>query len=105
MRPITVGLAVCTVLVALDALAQGPPTVEVEVTNFPDPQNVVVTNEVPVVVVDLPRFQLVGFSAATRPANTGLFPLSQACSSEFEGSRICMSEEVIETAAIPMGLE
>ena len=50
------------------------------------------------------RFQLVGFTAATLPADRGLFGFTRACQAEFPGSRFCTLEEVGTTTTIPPGL-
>ncbi len=49
--------------------------------------------------------QLVGFTEAQHPGDVRLFGLTRACQAEFPGSRLCSSVEVMETAAIPDGLE
>jgi hypothetical protein len=49
--------------------------------------------------------QLVGFSKAQHPGDVRLFGLTRACQAEFPGSRLCSSVEVMETTAIPDGLE
>ncbi len=115
-------LAACALpIVALAASAQPPK--DVNVLNFPDPQNVTgsveVTNDATnpveisgeVAVTSLPtaspqvRFQLVGFTTAQPVCSNGLFPLTQACQSEFGGDvRMCTSVEVMETTSIPSGL-
>ncbi len=97
------------------AMAQAPK--QVEVTNFPNPQNVAGSVEVsnlPAVqdvnVVggasgDCPApFQLVGFTAATFTGGQGVLGFSRACQVEFLGSRMCTSTEVMETTTIPSGL-
>ncbi len=117
MRLPSVALLIALV-VPLSATAQ--PTKQVEVTNFPDPQNVVGTVEItndetnPVEVVgevevtNLPtaagRFQLVGFTSATYLGNVGLFAFTRGCGAEFPSSRMCRSEEILETVAIPTDL-
>ncbi len=116
MRLPSVALLIALV-VPLSATAQ--PTKQVEVTNFPDPQTVTgvveVTNDAtnPVVVVGEvevtnlpaasapPRFQLVGFTAATFTGDVGLFGLTLGCQEEFAKSRLCVSEEVMETVTVP----
>jgi len=50
-------------------------------------------------------YQLVGFTKAQHPGDVRLFGLTRACQAEFSGSRLCSSVEVMETAAIPDGLE
>ncbi len=49
--------------------------------------------------------RLVGFTEAQQPGNVRLFGLTQACQAEFPGSRVCASVEVLQTTAIPSGLE
>ena len=49
--------------------------------------------------------QLVGFTEAQQPGDVRLFGLTRACQAEFPGSRLCSSLEVLETTAIPSGLE
>ena len=89
---------------------------QVEVTNFPDPQNVTGAVEVlnlPAVqdvnVVNAPpaptacasRFQLVGFTSATYTGDTGVLGFTRGCQAEFGLSRMCTSEEVVETVDVP----
>ena len=50
-------------------------------------------------------YQLVGFTKAQHPGDVRLFGLTRACQAEFPGSRLCSSVEVMETTAIPDGLE
>jgi hypothetical protein len=52
----------------------------------------------------LPRFQLVGFTAATLSGQSGVLALTLACQVEFPGSRMCASGEVIKTVSIPENL-
>ncbi|MCK5364515.1 MAG: hypothetical protein KAR22_16180, partial [Gammaproteobacteria bacterium] len=92
------------------------PVKRVEVVNLPDPQNVTGSVEVtnlPAVqdvnVTNAPagppsRFQLVGFTTAALPGDSGLFAFTLACQAEFFGSRICTSREVFETVDVPTGL-
>jgi hypothetical protein len=101
---------------------------EVEIINFPDPQNVTgsvtVANEPltvqsgvdpvevsgQVAVTNLPaceapsRFQLVGFTSATFDGGAGIFGFTKACQVEFPGSRMCTSVEAMETVVIPLEL-
>ncbi len=49
--------------------------------------------------------QLVGFTEAQHPGNVRMFGLTRACQAEFPGSRLCSSVEVLQTTAIPSGLE
>jgi hypothetical protein len=79
---------------------------QVEVINFPDPQNV--TGQVE--VTNLPtceapaRFQLVGFSSETFTGGQGVLGFTAACGAEFPGSRMCTSVEAMETVRVPSGL-
>jgi hypothetical protein len=113
----SVVVALVATLFAVQAAAQ---TVkQVEVANFPDPQNVVGQVE----VTNLPapptvgRFQLVGFTTDTVsrstvfpstqfpvPTGHGIFAATTVCQSEFPESRICSKNEVLLTTAIPSGL-
>jgi hypothetical protein len=47
----------------------------------------------------------VGFTEAEQPGNVRMFGLTRACQAEFPGSRVCSSQEVLQTTAIPNGLE
>jgi hypothetical protein len=111
-------------LVASPAWAQSK-TQNVAVTNFPSTQNVsgtVSVSNLPqtqqvggeVAVSNLPAVQdvnvvsgctggttqFLGFTAAqVGPAQNGLFPMKQACASEFTGSHICASEEIIRSSS------
>ena len=114
-------IALALVLIAIppyQAFAESP-SKEVEVLNFPDPQNVVgsveVTNDaanpVAVEVVNPPpasppvRWQLVGFTTATYTgAMGGHFGVTRKCQLEFPNSRMCSLEEVAITTTIPDGL-
>ena len=42
-----------------------------------------------------------GFTAATPPADIGLFGLTQACQAEFPGSRFCTLPDIFNTTTIP----
>jgi hypothetical protein len=133
MRLVPLALVLLAVLAFQDHATAEPPTRQVEVVNFPDPQNVTgavavtnfpdpqsvtgtveVTNDaataVPVEVVNLPpvpgaqpRMQLVGFTIAALPANTGVLGFTVACQDEYPGSRMCNSVEVMETITVPRG--
>ena len=48
--------------------------------------------------------QLVGFTDATFPADTGVLGFTLACQAEFAGSRMCTSNEAMNTLAVPSGL-
>ena len=89
----------------------------VNVQNFPDPQAVTGTVEVgnlpavqevtgTVAVSNLPptrqpRMQLVGFSNDTLDAGAGVLSFTLACQRVFPNSRMCSTEEVMETVQIP----
>ena len=47
------------------------------------------------------QFQLVGFSTQTVNGNAGIFQMTEACQQNFEASRACTSEEVMNTVEIP----
>ncbi len=47
------------------------------------------------------RFQLVGFTAATLPGDSGLFGFTRACQAEFPGSRFCTLPDIFNTTTIP----
>lgn len=47
------------------------------------------------------QFQLVGFSSQTVNGNAGVFRMTSACQQSFEASRMCTSEEVMNTVTIP----
>ena len=52
------------------------------------------------------RFQLVGFtSSSALPADTGVLGFTLECQKEFPESRMCTSEEVMETTAVPSSLQ
>jgi hypothetical protein len=101
-------LAVLTVLVFVFGLlavqASARTVKQVEVTNFPDLQNVVGQVE----VTNLPTpptvgwFQLVGFTVATFMGDQGVFGFTRACQGEFSGSRMCTSVEVMRTVSPPV---
>ena len=108
-------LVVVAALLPVTAQAQ-PPGLAVIVTN--EPLAVEVTNDAAnpveitgeVEVTKLPptsapaRFQLVGFTTAALPGDSGLFAFTLACQAEFLGSRFCTSREVVETVDVPTGL-
>lgn len=50
------------------------------------------------------RFQLVGFTAQGFIGDTGGLGFTLACQAEFPGSRMCTSEEVLNTVSLPAGL-
>lgn len=47
------------------------------------------------------RFQLVGFTSTTYTGDTGVLGFTLACQAEFPGSRMCTTEEVMETTLVP----
>jgi hypothetical protein len=47
------------------------------------------------------QFQLVGFSSSSMKGSSGIFRMTEACQVDFEASRICTSEEVMNTVTIP----
>ena len=51
-----------------------------------------------------PRFELVGFTAATFQGDTGVFGFTLGCQAEFPDSRMCTSKEAIETVNVPNDL-
>jgi hypothetical protein len=118
----TVPLTILAVLLAAPAETCAQPFAkQVEVTNFPDPQNVTGAVEVTnlpdvqevvgsVEVTNLPaasapaRFQLVGFTNETFDGATGVLGFTLACQQEFPNSRFCTTEEVMSTVSVPVGL-
>ena len=91
---------------------QVPPIRQVEVVNFPNPQAVTGTvdlgNLPAVLQVEVvnplgasPRFQLVGFTAATVIGNVGTFGMTTTCQTEFAGSRMCGLGEALKTTNVP----
>jgi hypothetical protein len=125
MRLAALALVTLTALAFQNHAAAEPPTRQVEVTNFPDPQHVVGAVEVTnlpatqdVAVTNLPAvqdvnvvseslataIQLVGFTSAAFTADVGVFGFTLACQAELSGSRMCTSKEVVETTDIPSGL-
>ena len=78
-------------------------TGSVEVTNLPAVQDVNVTNAPP---GPPSRFQLVGFTTATFTGDSGgVLAFTLACQAEFTAdSRMCMSQEILETVDVPTGL-
>jgi hypothetical protein len=49
-------------------------------------------------------FQLVGFTAATFNGRTGTLGFTLACQQEFPLSRMCTSEEIVNTQTVPTSL-
>jgi len=99
--------------------AHGPPVTEVEVVNEPLGITGVVDVNQPVEItgavevtnlpenepMDVPRFQLVGFTSQTYDGNLGsAFGFTQKCQVEFPGSRWCSFDEARQTTSIPEGL-
>ena len=51
------------------------------------------------------RFALVGFTANTFPSDTGVLGFTLACQSDFDAAtRMCTSDEVMETVVVPTSL-
>ena len=51
-----------------------------------------------------PRFQLVGFSSSQLTGESGVLAFTLACRQDFPESRICDTEEVVRTVAVPADL-
>jgi hypothetical protein len=51
-----------------------------------------------------PRFQLIGFTSTLHLGDTGVLGFTLACQAEFPGSRMCTSQEVMETTSLPESL-
>ena len=106
MRLLLAALTVVSALFVSSLAATAQPIKQVEVTNFPDPQNVTGSVE----VTNFPaaptpsRFQLVGFTSDTFTGDTGVLGFTLACQQVFDGSRMCMSTEVMETVTVPASL-
>jgi hypothetical protein len=47
------------------------------------------------------RFQLVGFTSASFDGNEGVLGFTAACQAEFRASRMCSSQEVLESVSLP----
>ncbi len=47
------------------------------------------------------QFQMMGFSNQTVNGNAGVFGMTEACQASFPASRMCTSEEVMNTVTIP----
>lgn len=45
--------------------------------------------------------QLVGFTTATTAGDVGIKALTEMCSTDFPGSRMCTSQEIVETTSFP----
>lgn len=112
------GIAVLLTAVAWAEEPDGPDlsVQAVKVVNFPNPQRVAGTVNVgnlpetlnvagTVSVDNFPspstRFTLVGFTAATFRGDGGVFGFTQACQTEFAGSRMCTLEEALRTVDLP----
>ena len=121
MRLLLAALAVVTALVAYSVPATAQPIKQVEVVNFPDPQNVtgaVAVTNIPdpqnvtgfVEVTNFPapatpsRFQLVGFSSTPVTGGTGVLGMTSECQNDFPARRMCTSIEVMETVNAPASL-
>lgn len=50
------------------------------------------------------RVQLVGFTGTQHLGDTGVLGFTLACQAEFPGSRMCTSQEVMETTIVPISL-
>ena len=88
MRLLTVlALAAVAALLAsqLQATAASP-TKAVEVSNFPDPQNVVGAVEVTNLPGPPPRFQLVGFTATGLTGDAGVLGFTLECRRSLPGA-------------------
>ena len=103
MRLLLAALAAVSALFAYSLAANAQPVKQVEVTDFPDPQNVVGFVE----VTNFPapatpsRFQLVGFSSTPVTGGTGVLAMTAECQNNFSGSRMCTTLEVAETVVLP----
>jgi hypothetical protein len=87
MRVVTLAMGILVLLIGATALAEQKP-LPVEVTNLP---------------VGESGAQLLGFTVSAVSARTGIFPLTQACRTEFPASHVCTSEEIVETTTTPGG--
>jgi hypothetical protein len=47
------------------------------------------------------QFQLVGFSNGTLRGDAGVFRMATRCQADYEASRMCTSEEVMDTVIVP----
>ena len=115
MRLLLVALAA---VVTFPVIATAQTSKQVEVINFPNPQNVAgsveVTNLPAVQDVNIvgggtapssSRFQIVGFTTANYNGNLGgYFGATQKCQLEFPESRMCNPLEVKESTTLPGGL-
>ena len=93
-------VALVVTLLALQAAGQA--VKQVEVTNFPDSQNVVGQVE----VTNLPTCEsparFVGYSAASFDGSAGIVPLHGACRDSFGAdARMCSSAQVLDTLDWP----
>ncbi len=108
-------------VISQSALAAPPirPPDPVEVVNFPNSQEVTGTvavsnlpavQDVNVVTPACPPrpasaiFQLVGFTSQRLVGTAGVLAFTLACQSAFPGSRMCSSEEIVQTVTVPSGL-
>ena len=120
MRLLLAALTTVSALLAYSIPATAQSIKQVEVVNFPDPQNVTgsvevsnlpsvqdvnVTNEPLAVTASTPsRFQLVGFSTNPLTGDAGVLGMTLECQNDSPGSRMCTSTEVMETVAVPASL-
>ena len=92
---------VSVLVVPLWAVA-AEPTKPVEIKNFPEVQDVFVTNSPEPSPPSPSRFQFVGFTTAIYTGNLGgYFGAARKCQLEFEESRICHISEVEKTTILP----
>lgn len=104
-RRVTIVVAMFGVtLLPMLAFGQGPPTPQVEVANFPDPQNVTGAVEVsndgtmPVPVTAEIEYRYTGLSTAFVTSYVGLNGMHEACRATFgPAARMCTTEELFRT--------
>ena len=80
--------AIAALLVSQFQATAASPTKAVEVSNFPDPQNVVGAVEVTNLPGPPPRFQLVGLTSTALTGDAGVLSFTLECQKEFAGSRL-----------------
>ena len=90
-------LSVLLTALIVPLAAHAQPAKQVEVINVP--LAVEVTN--PPTASPPERFQLVGFTSAAMLGNTGVLGFTLACQAEFPDSRMCTTQEVVETVVVP----
>ncbi len=61
--------------------------------------------QAPLDVSAAPRFQLVGFTRATAQGHQRVFGFTRTCAAEFPRSRMCTSQEVLDTVSLPRSLQ